>query len=46
MGYDAPRSEFLTWKEFIQANEFASSEAAVFNMLLTITSNPHFLLRS
>jgi hypothetical protein len=46
MGYDAPRSEFLTWKEFIEASEFASPEEAVFNMMLTITSNPHFLLRS
>jgi hypothetical protein len=46
MGYDAPRSEFLTWKEFIQDGEFASSEEAVFTMMLTITSNPHFLLKS
>jgi len=46
MAFDAPRSEFLTWKAFIEGATFASSEEAVFSMMLTITCNPRFLLRS
>jgi hypothetical protein len=45
MAYDAPQSEFLAWKEFVQTAAFDSREDAVFAMLLTITYNPHFLLR-
>ena len=45
MGYDAPESEFLIWKDFILAARFASSEEAVFSMMLSITCNPYFLLR-
>jgi hypothetical protein len=44
IGYDAPRSEFETWQTFIQGATFKSSEEAVFSMLLTMTSNPRFLL--
>jgi hypothetical protein len=44
VGYDAPESELSAWKQLIQTSEFASSEEAVFVMMLTMTSNPYFLL--
>lgn len=46
MGYNAPESEFLEWKEFFKNSSYKSKSAkeTVSAMTLAITMNPYFLL--
>lgn len=48
MAFDAPRSEFVTWKNFVQTQiptNGVTTKQAVHDVLYTIFFNPHFLLR-
>ena len=46
MGYNAPESEFLTWKEFFLNSSYAQkpAEESVRAMTFAIVMNPYFLL--
>lgn len=46
MGYNAPESEFLAWRDFLLNSSYRNKTAkeAVAAMTLAITLNPHFLL--
>ncbi len=46
MGYFAPESEYLFWKDLLQSSNFNSQQQRIYNALMTILMHPYFLIQN